>query len=126
MILPDTSVWIEFLKQDPYITPGFTTLLEKQEIVTIEPVFSELLYGVRTRKDREVILSYWQLLYKIPFEPGSMLDAADYANHNNFHNLGIGLMDATIIFPVTTLGIRLWTLDKRIVKAIDSKYTFTL
>jgi predicted nucleic acid-binding protein len=52
MILIDTSVWIEFFKQDNRFVEEVTTLLMNKMVVTIETIFSELLYGVRDNRDK--------------------------------------------------------------------------
>jgi len=124
MVVPDTSIWIEFLKQNLKITTRFVPLLEARDIAVIEPVFSELLYGIRKAKDKELVLSYWNILPKLEFESGSMLLAAQFANKNNYHNLGIGLMDALILRPIITKGYKIWTLDKRILKILDKSTRF--
>ncbi len=118
MIVPDTSIWIEFLKQNAEIKEKFIYLLEGRKIAVIEPIFAELLYGVRSDRDKDLILSYWQILPKIEFKEGSMLEAGQFSNKNNYHNLGIGLMDASILKPVIDNGYQIWTLDKRMSKGV--------
>ena len=49
MILVDTSVWIEFFKQKEPFKATVQSLLKSQMALSIEPVFAELLYGVRRR-----------------------------------------------------------------------------
>ncbi|MDA0194281.1 MAG: hypothetical protein O2887_04135 [Bacteroidetes bacterium] len=56
----------------------YCDLLEAKQVVAIEPVFAELLYGVRTPGDKERVLSYWNV--------------SQFAYKHNYHNLGIGLM----------------------------------
>lgn len=124
MIVPDTSIWIEFLRQNEPLTSRFLTLLKAGEIAVIEPIFAELLYGIRKPKDKELVLSYWQILPKLDFESGSMLKASQFANNHNFHNLGIGLMDAAIMEPVIKGGYQLWTLDKRVLTVLDAVHRF--
>ncbi|WP_154858662.1 PIN domain-containing protein [Cyclobacterium xiamenense] len=124
MIVPDTSIWIEFLKQNDPVTARFLTLLKAGKIAVIEPIFAELLYGVRKPKDKELVLSYWQILPKLDFERGSMLRASHFANDNNFHNLGMGLMDASIMQPVINNGYQLWTLDKKVLSILDAAHRF--
>jgi hypothetical protein len=51
-------------------------------------------------KDTEMILSYLQILPRIEFGRTSMLKAAEFVNNRNFHQSGIGLMDAIIIKSV--------------------------
>lgn len=124
MILIDTSVWIEFFRQNGGYTEIIKSLLEDREIITVEPVFAELLFGVRHKKDKDMILSYWQILPKTEFGTTSMLKAATFANDNNFYQSGIGLMDAIIIKSVIDGNHTLWTMDKKINNNIDNKYIY--
>lgn len=124
MILIDTSVWIEFFKQRAPFTDTVQFLLKAQLAVAIEPVFAELLYGVRNQKEKDTIHSYWQILPSIKFGQDSMIKAADYANANHFLQGGIGLIDAMIIHSAIEGNHLLWTLDKRILGAIDSKLIY--
>ena len=124
MILVDTSVWIEFFKQNATYIETLQPLLGARRIVALEPVFSELLYGVRNRKEMEIIQSYWEVLPRIGYGLNSMIDAAEFANANNYLHLGIGLMDAIIIKAAKDGNHLLWTLDKRINNCIDKKLQF--
>jgi len=124
MILIDTSVWIEFFRQDVKYTEEIERLLKKKLVISIGPVFSELLFGVRYKKDKEMILSYWQILPKVEFGRTSMLKAAEFANDNNFYQSGIGLMDAIIIEAVIDGNHTLWTLDKKINNFVEKKYIY--
>ncbi len=124
MTVPDTSVWIEFLKQNEPVTTRFLNLLKAGKIAVIEPIFAEILYAIRKPKDKELVLSYLQILPKLDFEAGSMLRASQFANDQNFHNLGVGLMDAAIMQPVISRGYQLWTLDKKVLGVLDAKNQF--
>ena len=124
MILIDTSVWIEFFRQNVEYTEEIEYLLKRKQVISIEPVFAELLFGARHKKDKDMILSYWQILPKTEFGTTSMLKAAAFANDNNFYQSGIGLMDAIIIKSVIDGNHTLWTLDKKINKNIDKKYIY--
>ncbi len=124
MILIDTSVWIEFFKQKEPFNKDIRSLMEAHVVAAIEPVFAELLYGVRNRKEKEIVLSYWQTLPRIEFRSQSMTEAAQYANSNQYLQSGIGLMDAIIIKSVSDGSHLLWTLDKRMLKGIDPKFIY--
>lgn len=124
MILIDTSVWIEFFKQNASFAESVQLLLGAQRVVAIEPVFSELLYGVRNKKEKEIIQSYWQALPRIRFGTDSMMEAAAFASSNDYFSAGIGLIDAIIIKSVIDGKHLLWTLDKRIYNGIDTKLIF--
>ena len=124
MILIDTSVWIEFFKQREPFKATVQSLLKSQMALSIEPVFAELLYGVRMQKEKDIIQSYWQILPKAEFGQESMIKAANYAGSQRFLQSGIGLMDAIIIQSVVEGNHMLWTLDKRILTGIDPKLIF--
>ena len=114
MILVDTSVWVEFFRQQRVYSDHLRALLKKKSVVTLEPIFSELMYGVSNRKEYEVIHSFWQMLPKIGFTEGSMIEAASLARERNYHMMGIGVLDAAIIRATEEGGHRLWTLNERI------------
>jgi len=124
MILVDTSVWIEYFRQTEIFVKAIQPLLRSQKIITIEPVFSELLYGVRNSRERKIVESYWNILPRIEYGENSMLGAAIFANNNDFHKLGIGLMDAIIIQSVQSGNHLLWTLDKKMISHLDQNLIF--
>jgi len=126
MILIDTSVWIEFFRQNAMYTERIESLLETREIITIEPVFAELLYGARQKQDRDMIFSYWNILPKITFGMNSMLAASEFANNNKYHQSGIGLMDAVIIKSAMDGDHSIWTLDMKINDNIAGKYIYQI
>ncbi len=126
MVIIDTNIWIEFFKgNEAYVEP-VTTLLKNRLGATIEPIFAELLYGVRNSKDKKMILNYWNVIPKIELQPNYMIEAADYANNNKFYGNGIGLMDAIIIKAMNDSNCLLCTLDKKILRFIDEKKVFNL
>ena len=124
MILIDTSVWIEYFRGNSEYFGEVQSMLDLGMITTVEPVFAELLYGARGKKDNLMLNSYWKVLPKIDFGANSLLEAADFANKRNFQQLGIGLMDALIIYSTISGGHLLWTLDKKINSNIDNQYIY--
>ncbi len=114
MILIDTSVWVEFFRQQRVYADHIRVLLKKKAVVTVEPIFSELLYGVSNKQEYEVIHSFWQMLPKMEFTEGSMIEAASLARQRNYHLMGIGVLDAAIIRAAEEGEHRLWTLNDRI------------
>lgn len=115
MILVDTSVWIEYFRQNKEFTGEIKRLIKSRQVVTIEPIFSELVFGVRTNRDRGLIRSFWSVLPRIKFGDGEMIEAAAFANERDYYQKGIGLMDSIIIKSAIDGDHRIWTLDKRII-----------
>jgi predicted nucleic acid-binding protein len=124
MILIDTSVWIDFFRQREKLAGQVNSLLNAKQVVAFEPVFAELLYGVRDQREMDVILSYWKILPKVEFGRDSMIQAALIASSNDHLSRGIGLIDGLIIQAAVKDGHLLWTLDRRIQDFADPKLLF--
>jgi len=124
MILVDTTIWIEFFKSNPVFVNDMESFLESKKVITIEPVFAELLYGSRSDIERNMILSYWKVLPRINFMEGSFIESADFANKRNYHNIGIGLIDSILSKAVTDNNYIIWTLDNKILNNLDEKLLF--
>ena len=124
MILIDTSVWIEFFRQKDIYIKAIKPLLGSQKVITIEPIFSELLFGVRNSREKMLVESYWNVLPRIEYGEGSLLEAAKFTNSSDYHKLGIGLMDAIIVKSALDGNHLLWTLDARIIKNLDQNLIF--
>ncbi len=124
MILVDTSIWVEFLKQTPDFTNEMVSLLENKKVLAFEPVFSELIYGSRSKKEKSMILSYWKVLPRIKMNEGTFLESADFANANNYQNLGIGLIDALLTKATIDNNCLIWTLDKKILSNLDNRFIY--
>jgi predicted nucleic acid-binding protein len=59
MIILDTSVWIEHLKNNQNFFPKISKLLESGEILAVECVFGELLQGVKEKSEKDMVLNFW-------------------------------------------------------------------
>ena len=126
MILIDTSVWIEFFRQHEPVSSQVSTLLAEQKVITVEPVFSELMFGVIKAQDKSIITTFWQILPKIEFVAETMFEASSFAFQNNSQEFKIGLIDAIIIRSAQKSGHLLWTLDERIISIMDNSQLYHL
>ena len=124
MILVDTSVWIDFFKQSDTVKTEMQALLREHKVITVEPVFSELLFGVRNNREKQLIVSYWQVLPRIEFGENTMFESAMFSSAKDYQNLGIGLIDAILIKSTIEGNHQLWTLDSRINRNLDRKYIY--
>jgi predicted nucleic acid-binding protein len=122
-IIVDTSVWIEYFKGNEKYFDFIQELLEKNEIITIELIFAELLQGARNKKETEMLKSYYGLIPKAEIENLCIL-AGEFSRQEKFISKGIGLIDACIITATIFSDSRLWTLDKKIQNYLNSRYLF--
>ncbi|MCD4709943.1 MAG: PIN domain-containing protein [Bacteroidales bacterium] len=126
MILLDTSVWIEFFQQNEPIASQVSTLLSEQKVITVEPVFSELMFGARNAQEKSVIRTYWQILPRAEFGEESLFETSSSAMQYDYQDKGIGLIDAVIIGSTQRGGHLLWTLDEKIISIMDGTQLFHL
>lgn len=122
-IIVDTSVWIEYFKGNEKYFDFIQKLLEKNEIITIELIFAELLQGARNKKETEMLKSYYGLIPKAEIENLCIL-AGEFSRQEKLISKGIGLIDACIITATIFSDSRLWTLDKKIQNFLDNRYLF--
>ncbi len=123
MIIPDTSVWIEFLKGNPKYKSKIKEMLETNKRLAVECIFAELLQGVRNKRERNIILSYW---YHLPKIDGSVffIEAGLFSNDNKLTNKGVGLIDSLIYIHTLKSNSMLWTLDKKLLKNISDNLIY--
>jgi len=123
MIILDTSVWIEYLRNNPAFFPEISKLLESGEVLAVECVFGELLQGVKNKSEREIILKFWTYLSKENYE-NIVIQAGEYSSKNKLSDHGIGLIDAVILMYGIKSNAKIWTLDKKFLKIIPDELRY--
>jgi predicted nucleic acid-binding protein len=112
MIILDTTVWIEYLKNNQEYYSIVSTLLENRKILAVECIFGELLQGVKNKYEEEIILNYWKYLPKKRYKD-IIVAAGNYSNKNKLLDKGVGLIDAIIVMYGIKSKSKIWTLDKK-------------
>jgi predicted nucleic acid-binding protein len=123
MIILDTSVWIEHLRNNPVFFPEICKLLENGEILAVECIFGELLQGVKNKSEREIILNFWTYLPKKNYE-NIIIEAGEYSAKNKLLDHGIGLLDAIILLYGRKSNSKIWTLDKKFLRIIPEELRY--
>ncbi|MEA2015427.1 MAG: PIN domain-containing protein [Actinomycetota bacterium] len=122
-IITDTSVWIEFLKGKQNIFPLMEKLMEKNYIIAVECIFGELLQGVKTKREEEIILGYWEYLPKVN-EYNVWINAGIYSNRNRLTEKGVGLIDSALVVLAIRNKFTLWTLDRKLKKILPPEILY--
>ena len=123
MIILDTSVWIEHLKNNQNFFPKICKYLESKEILAVECVFGELLQGVKNKKEKEIILSFWKHLPKENYE-NIIIEAGEYSANNKLLDYGVGLIDSIIIMHGIKSNSLIWTLDTKFFRVIPEELLY--
>ena len=122
-VILDTSVWIEYLKGNAEYFDQCQQILKKGIVNTIPLIFAELLQGARGNREVEMIKAYYELIPNVEIEE-LCIRAGEYSQKMKLISKGIGLIDACIITATINSDSKLWTLDKKIIAFIDTRYLY--
>jgi predicted nucleic acid-binding protein len=124
MILVDTSVWIEFLRnREPWFS-HVLTLLERQESLGFEPVFGELFQGCKSQRETDVVALLWE---SIPHTNGAdaWIRAGRRSMVEKLIQRGIGIIDSAIWIAAEDADAQIATLDKKLQGVLPAERLYT-
>lgn len=110
-ILIDTSVWIEFLRNNPLYVPPIKQELIQGNIASVDVIFGELLQGIRSEKDRDIINQLYDSIHIIPDEK-DWLNAGNISHQLKNKGLSVGLIDCYIASIALRNNYKIWSQDK--------------
>jgi len=120
MILIDTSIWIDFLRQkNEQLSARLSEQIEGGNVVAFGSVFGELLQGVRSDREENIILDLWNDLPQLE-DSFILIEAGRMSYQNKLFNKGIGLIDCAILVACKKNNLELWTLDNPLLQAAGS------
>src|SRR4051812_5621500 len=97
MILMDTSIWIDFLRQrNESLNKKVITQMEEGNIVAFSAVFGELFQGVKNEREENIILEFWNDLPQVD-DSLVLIDAGRLSAHQKLFTKGIGLIDCSLL-----------------------------
>ena len=127
MVLPDTSVWVDYSRRGRGgEAGGMRDLLDRGEVVTCGPVAAELLVGA----DGEVADHMWRTLSSLPWAQlptTAWREAGRLGARLRRTGQTVPLTDLTIAVAAARAGHALWSLDsdfERIAPALDGLELF--
>lgn len=108
MILADTSVWIDHLRNEDLV---LASLLDRNEVLMHPMVVGELACG--NLRDREEYLRFLAGLPQI--SPASHQEVLSFIERNQLMGQGIGYIDAHLLAAASLAeSVPLWTKDRRL------------
>ena len=120
MILVDTSIWIEFLRQNNgTIDLDLVSEMETGNVIALSPVFGELLQGVKSDREEKIIIDLWDDLMKVN-EYQLFIQAGKLSYEHKLNTKGIGLIDCAILAAAKINKLEIWSLDKKLIEASKS------
>ena len=110
MILVDTSVWVDHLRQSE---AELVTALEAEQVLMHPFVIGELACG--NLKNRSELLALWQELPRAVM--ASEAEVLGFIEGRNLMGRGIGYVDAHLLASAVLTQVQLWTRDRRLAAA---------
>jgi predicted nucleic acid-binding protein len=108
MILADTSVWIDYLRQGE---PLLAEQLSQKNILMHGMVLGELAIG--NFKNRQLLLKRWKALPLV--HTAADTQVLDFIETHQLMGKGVGWIDLHLLTAVSLAGtVQLWTRDKRL------------
>jgi predicted nucleic acid-binding protein len=123
MIILDTSIWIEHLRNNQLYFPKVGKLMENREVLAVECVFAELLQGIKNKSEKEIIINFWTYLPKENYE-NIIIQAGEYSAQNKLLDHGVGLIDAIILMHSIKSNSEIWTLDNKFLRIIPEELKY--
>lgn len=123
MILPDTSIWIEFLRNRPPYLQILTHHLQAGNVCTVGVVFGELLQGARTQAEADRLLRYYDSIHTLP-EAGLAIEAGLISYSLKAHAKGVGLIDLIMVMAARRANARIWSRDKALLSLLRKEEKF--
>ena len=123
MTIVDTSIWIEFFKGNVSYFDVIRTEIEHLKILACEPVFAELLQGVKNRREKQIIEQYWRFLPKAEIED-CWIKAGILSSERKLLSYGVGLIDSCILMMSIETNSKIWSLDKKLLKVVPPELIY--
>jgi predicted nucleic acid-binding protein len=124
LILVDTSIWIEYLRNRPPYKQILGRHLEIGDIVTTGAIFGELLQGARSQKEADGLVAYFNALPQVETGNDLWLEAGLMSHSVKALSRGIGLIDISLIATARRAGARIWSKDKNLLSLLKTEEKF--
>ncbi|HNA80019.1 MAG TPA: PIN domain-containing protein [Turneriella sp.] len=123
MILPDTSVWIEFFRgRNPFL-PVLRRHLELGNVLALDLVFGELLQGARDNREVKVLNDYYQALPQVR-SADLFVTAGNLSYKEKAYSRGVGLIDLALICAARESRAKIWSRDRKMLSLLKKEEVF--
>lgn len=111
-ILVDTSIWIEYFRPDTATGNLLETLLTENSVVTCGIVLFELMQGVKSDKEKTVVMNALSGLPYLEMNEQLWLKSAELSSSLKKKGLTLPLSDIFIAAIAIEHNLSVFTLDK--------------
>jgi predicted nucleic acid-binding protein len=111
-LLPDTSIWVDYLRGRDHDTVGeLDAHLERESVFVCGPVVAELLAGTAVDQQEEL----WMAVGSLPWadlDQTAWREAGELGAALRRQGISVPLTDVLLAIASTRAGAKLWTRDR--------------
>ena len=111
-ILADTSIWIEYFKNNPDVVDFMEKHLLEDTVCLVGIIVSELIQGIKNEREREMIRSNLDAINYIDMKFEDWIKTGDLSNTLRKSGLTLPLTDIAIAATAIEKNLMLVTRDK--------------
>jgi len=120
-IMADTSAWIEYFRGNNTIISIIEDALDEDRVYIAGPILSELIQGVRTDNEYDLLMSCIGAIPCIDCEYGDWINAGSSSRSLRKKGTTIPLTDVLISTLAIRYDMKVLTLDKHFIGIEDVK-----
>ena len=111
-ILVDTSIWIEYFKNNPNVVDFMEKHLMEDSVCLVGIIVTELIQGIKIEREREMIRSNLDAIHYIDMKFEDWIKTGDLSNALRKSGLTLPLTDIAIASTAIENNLMLVTRDK--------------
>jgi len=111
-VIADTCIWIEFFRTKSEISNRLRDLISKNLVAGIGIIIAELLQGIKTNKEREIIKEIFNTIEYLEITKDIWLESGNLARELRSQGKTVPLSDIIIACCAKKQKYQIFTIDK--------------
>lgn len=111
-VIADTCIWVEFFRTKSEISNRLRGLISNNLVVSVGIIIAELLQGIRTNKEHEIIIDIFNTIDYLEITREIWIESGNLAKELRAHGKIIPFSDIIIACCAKKYRYQIFTIDK--------------
>ena len=111
-VIADTCIWIEFFRSKSEISDRLKNFIANNLVVGTGVILAELLQGVKTNREREIVIDIFNTLEYIEVTKEIWIESGNLSNKLRSRGQTIPLSDIVVACCAKKYHYHIYTIDK--------------
>ncbi|MFO0794931.1 MAG: PIN domain-containing protein [Candidatus Brocadiaceae bacterium] len=120
-VIADTCVWVEFFRTKSVISDRLRDLISNNSVVGVGTIIAELLQGIKTNKEREIIIEIFNTIEYLEITRDIWIESGNLAKELRSQGKTIPVSDIVIACCAKEYRYQIFTIDKHFQDIPDIK-----